>query len=578
MKLNSLNKYISLLILLSSSQFLYAEEQIDIWNKEIKKNTEESIIDKKNPDNKIDSIIFKTPKKNNDIKIENEILDSSQNIKIFGIYDPADNNFDLNMWSQTEAEKIRSSFNRINKIKLSGTASKLFENTILSFAYPPKNMEEKEFIDLKINWMIENKRVDLIEKFLNQNEIFPSKHKLIQYLVDNNIAKANIKEGCKKINFLDKSIKDSYLEKFKIYCLVFNKKNNEAQLQLDILREEDQSDNFFDDKINFLLGVTSKSVQKVKEDNLLNFYLSSVTIKDFKYEPTKNTKKIIWDFLNAANLIKLDDDRDKEKLKSLEDAANRNQFDKQRIFDIYSRITFDLNTLIKAEDIYQTFDNIDARALIYQKYLLSDNEENKIKLLFLLKELFQKDNLSNIYKNFLSDRLKEINIEKVDKTYTEIVQKNIITKEEIKLGKIKFNDKILHKSKILKYFNNEIDQKKAQKELVKIYKKIKKNKKYFFSAKDLALIESLAKDGVKIPNEFDYQKISKNYNVPSSLMKLGESNEPAFLTLKLVEIIGEDEAYNLDPETIYFIINLLNQNNLKKIRNEILITALPQRG
>ena len=37
---------------------------------------------------------------------------------------------------------------------------------------------------------------------------------------------------------------------------------------------------------------------------------------------------------------------------------------------------------MKAEDIYQTLDSIDSRALIYQKYLLSDNEENKIKLLF----------------------------------------------------------------------------------------------------------------------------------------------------------------------------------------------------
>ena len=72
--------------------------------------------------------------------------------------------------------------------------------------------------------------------------------------------------------------------------------------------------------------------------------------------------------------------------------------------------------------------------------------------------------------------------------------------------------------------------------------------------------------------------ISKKYNIPSNLLKLGESNESAFLTLKLVEIIGEDEAYNLDPETIYFITHLLNQNNLKKIRNEILISALPQRS
>ena len=426
--------------------------------------------------------------------------------------------------------------------------------------------------------MIENKKIELIEKFLKQNTTFPNKKKLIQYLVDDNIAKADIKKGCQKISFLDKSIKDSYLDKFKIYCLIFNKNNNEAQLQLDILREENQSDNFFDEKINFLLGVTSKTSEKVKEDNLLNFYLSSVTIKDFKYEPKKDTAKIIWEYLNAANLIKLDDAQDKDKLRGLEIAANQDQFDKQKIFDIYSNIVFDLNSLIKAEDIYQTFDNIDARALVYQKFLLSDNEENKVKLLFILKELFKKDNLSNIFVEFLSNRLKEISLEDIPDSYQEVVQKNIITIEELKLGKIKFDDKILHRSRLLRYFNQEIDQKKAQKDFLKIYKKIKKNKKYFFSAKDIALVESLAKDGFEIPKEFKYQEISKKYNVPSNLLKLRESNESAFLTLKLVEIIGEDEAHNLDPETIYFITHLLNQNNLQKIRNQILISALPLRS
>ena len=578
MKLIGLNKNISLLILLILFKPLYAEEEIDIWNKEIKEKSE-IIIPENNPSNNtINSEIFKKSQTNENIKIENEILENSQDPKIFGIYDPAENNFNLNMWTQTEAEDVRSSFNRINKIQLSNTATKLFENTILSFAFPPKSMEEKEFVNLKINWMIENKRVDLIEKFLKQNNTFPNKKKLIQYLVDSNIAKANIKEGCNKIDFLDKNIKDSYLDKFKIYCLVFNKKKNEAQLQFDILREENKSDNFFDDKISFLLGVTSKTTKKIKDDNLLNFYLSSVTIKNFTYEPTKKTQKIIWEYLNAANLIKLEDDRDKEKLKSLEIAANQNQFDKQKIFDIYSNISFDLNSLIKAEDIYLTFDNIDARALIYQKYLLSDNEENKIKLLFLLKDLFQKDKLSNIFVEFLSDRLKEINLDNVSESYKEVVQKNIITKEELRLGKIKYDDKILHRSRLLRYFNNEIDQKKAQKDFIKIYKKIKKNRKYFFSAKDLALVESLARDGFEIPKELDYREISKKYSIPSNLLELGKSKQSAFLTLKLVEIIGEDEAYNLDPETIYFITHLLNQNNLKKIRNEILISALPQRS
>ena len=92
------------------------------------------------------------------------------------------------------------------------------------------------------------------------------------------------------------------------------------------------------------------------------------------------------------------------------------------------------------------------------------------------------------------------------------------------------------------------------------------------------MVESLAKDGFEIPKEFNYQEISEKYNVPANLLKLGKSKESAFLTLKLVEIIGEDEAYNLDPETIYFITHLLNENNLRKIRNEILISALPQRS
>ena len=102
------------------------------------------------------------------------------------------------MWSETSAEDVRSSIKRINKIELSNISKRLFENTLYSFAYPPQGMDNKEFIDLKINWMIRNKRSDLIEKFLKQNNEFHNKKKVIQYLVDENISKANIKEGCEK--------------------------------------------------------------------------------------------------------------------------------------------------------------------------------------------------------------------------------------------------------------------------------------------------------------------------------------------------------------------------------------------
>ena len=84
-------------------------------------------------------------------------------------------------------------------------------------------------------------------------------------------------------------------------------------------------------------------------------------------------------------------------------------------------------------------------------------------------------------------------------------------------------------------------------------------------------------DGLKIPSDFKIENFSKEYEIPSGLSNLAENNESAFLALKIVEIIGEDEVSQLDSETIYFIVHLLNKTNLKYLRNEIIITALPQR-
>ena len=557
---------------------LKGEDKIDIWKN--KKNNGNIDSNQSNTVNKKDDFkpnLAEPVEANQDILITDGVIDNSREIKVFGVFDPADYNFNLNMWSTTKAEDVRSSIKRIKKINLSKTSNEILENVLLSFSYPPEGMEEKEFVNLKINWLIENNRLNLLEEFLKQNKEFEGKSKAVQYLVDNNIAQANIKEGCEKIKFIDSTIKDSYLEKFKIYCLVFNNKKSQAQLLLDLLREQKQSDKFFDDKINFLLGITEKTSNKINEKNLLNFYLSSVTVKDFNYQPTKKTKKEIWKYLNAANLIKLEDITDKDKIKELEIAANQKQIDRSIIFDIYKQVTFNLNTLINAKNIYQSLESIDARSLLYQKFLLSENNEAKIEYLFLLEELFKKDEIENIYSEFLSDNLKKIGLDNIPEQYKEIAENKLLKNTELQLGKVKYNDKILHQSKIIKFYVENEEGKKIQKEIDKTFKKINKNKKYFYSAKDLALAQSLVKDGFSIPENFNLSELATKYEVPKNLLQLIDKNQNAFLALKIVEIIGEDEPYQLDPETIYFITSLLNQMDLITIRNKVLISALPQR-
>ena len=581
MKLKSFNLYCLLIIFLFSTP-LKSEDEIDIWKKNNAEEKESTQINKKINKEETQKLNFdsiKTIELNQKIEItDGSLKENSQEAKVFGIYDPADNDFDLNMWSSTKAEDIKSSLKRLEKIKLSKTADEILERILMSFAYSPKGMKEDEFTDLKINWLIKNQRTDLIENFVKQNKEFKSKSRAVQYLVDDNIAQADISEGCEKIKFIDKEIKDAYLEKFKIYCLVFNNKKSEAQLLLDLLREQNQSDKFYDDKINFLLGVSDKTSKKINENNLLNFYLSSITNKDFNFKPNKNTKKEIWQYLNASNLIKVEDISDKERLNELELAANKGQINKDIIFKIYQQVPYNLSELINAKDKYQNLQGIEARSLIYQKYLLSEDNESKMEYLFLLEELFKKENLQNIYSKFLSDKIQEIGIENISERYQEIAQSRIIRDDEFALGKVKYNDKILHQSKILKYYFENENEKKVQKDIDKIFKKISKNRKYFYSAKDLALIDSLINDGFSLPSNFDYKNLAEKFDIPKNLLKLIENNQNAFLALKIVEIIGEDEPNELDPETIYFITNLLNKMNLKQIRNLVFNSALPLRA
>ena len=58
------------------------------------------------------------------------------------------------MWSTTKADDVRASIKRLKKIKLSKTSNEILENILLSYSYPPNGMEEKEFVNLKVNWLL----------------------------------------------------------------------------------------------------------------------------------------------------------------------------------------------------------------------------------------------------------------------------------------------------------------------------------------------------------------------------------------------------------------------------------------
>jgi len=347
---------------------------------------------------------------------------------------------------------------------------------------------------------------------------------------------------------------------------------------LDLLKERGFKDPFFENKINFLLGVKENTSQEIVDDNIFNFYLSQITSKNFSYQPNEKTNKYIWRYLSAANLIQIENFEDEEIITTYEKAASSGTYDKKEIFNIYKKILFNVNQLLNADEIYKTLPKYKSRALIYQSILLSDDIEKKLRLAFLLKDLFDADKMFNIYSEELSNILKSLDEQKIPESYASLVEEY---SKEIFLStkNVKFDNSIIHKSKILKYFlEDNYSTQKTEKDFKSVYKKVKRNKKYFISIKDIIVLESLKSDGIGLPEDLNLEELSSKLTIPEGLNSLAKQKQIGLVMLKAVEIIGEDNIEDLDPETIYFLSKILNKLRLRKIRNTILSATLPTRA
>ena len=89
------------------------------------------------------------------------------------------------------------------------------------------------------------------------------------------------------------------------------------------------------------------------------------------------------------------------------------------------------------------------------------------------------------------------------------------------------------------------------------------------------LLESVISDGVQIPKKYSNLFDLNQSNIPNDINLLINNNEIGLVLLRLVEFIGEDELTDIGPETLYFMVSILNKLNLDKIRNDILIKVLP---
>jgi len=580
LKLLSKNYFLVILFSLFFGFATNAQEPVDIWN----------IGEKKSGENK-DSIEIKAEKnipqngiyemqsqKEGELSIEETQTLISKEIKLVGIYDPAENGLDINMWSNSNGDQILNIFKRINKLELSKDAAEILDILLLTNAhYPKMNISKEQFLEIKSKWLIKHSNFDLIEKYLLNNQIINEHPKLTKHLVDYYLSQSDVKKACEIFSGIKEPIQDLYLSKFNIYCLINNNKRDEAQLLIDLQAELGISDKFFNKKVDYLMGYNTEPAIEVSEKTILDFHLSHRTNPEFKFEPKNTTSRQIWKYLSTSNLLDNIGDielTDVEKIASIEKATHEGNYTEKELFELYKRFQFNINQLLNIKESTKVLSRIETRALIYQGILITTEIENKLQLMNALKNSFRNEGIENAFNLELKIFLKNIEEDNVPSNFTTFYQNNL-DDEEKKQANIKINNKILHQSKLINYLKLEKPKKDPTKDINNFLKKIKKNKKYFFSKKDVILVEAFKSDGIKILDKYNnlYQK--NDSEIPSDIQIFINSGDMAAALLRIIEVIGQDNLKNIDEDTLSFIISALNQLNADPLRNRILFKVLP---
>ena len=578
--LNKKNLSIIIISLLLSLPSIAEEKPVDIWNLEKQETdsiSEENLSLEKTEQESQNSIYKMQVDKNKDsIKLDQDL--TSKTIKIAGLYDPEDYGLSISMWSNSDGLLLKKLFESINKYDLSEDASEILNISLLTNAYhPSQNITDDEFLKFKTNWLIKDSNFELIEEYLIKNQITNLHPELMKYMVDRYLSQSDLKKSCEIFSKIKEPLEDEYLSKFNLYCLINYGKNEEAQLILDLKKELGFQDEYYENKINYLFGYIDEANKDVSENSILDFHLAHRTNPEFTFEPNKDTPKSIWKYLSTSNLLyKIQDLEitDIDKISTIEKATHDKNYSEEELFEFYKRFQFNLEQLLNTKESYKTLSSIEGKALVYQRLLLTEEPKLKLELMKILKDIFESEDIGNAFDTELAKFLKKIDETDVPSNFTTFYNQHI-KNDEITNKKIKYNNKILHQSKLVNYFNGDYAKSKIEEDLDKFLKKIKKDKKYFLSKKDIIFLEALKSDGIEISKKYENLYEINKSEMPRDIQEMINNKETGAALLRIIEVIGPKKIEDIDDDTVYFIINTLNQLNADLIRNKLLLKVLP---
>ena len=581
-----LSKRILILSIFVSSSSLVLSEPKDIWKQSqeitIKENQNKKIENSENNLNKdLPQTTFDKEKLNlsvNEISQSEEINDQEL---IFGLYEPEDTKINLNFWSDVDNNLYSRVFETLlNKEKNSLVAVSekvLFSKSNIN-VFEDKGERHLSFI---ADWLINNQKMKLIDQVIDQNKIINKNAKLLKFLFTHYLSLGQIDKACSYTKLMTVDVQSIDLEKYKIFCLINNKKIKQAQSQLELTRETSSLDNFFVGKVNYLTGISDQK-SDINFDNVFYTHLTLITNDslELKYNNFSKSKELRNYFFksNLANKL-LDDamkDTSPDKKKELNDlviflerSVNEDLYPYEKILDIYKKYNFSFNQLFQVEDAVKNLRRPESHAILYQAMLLAQKPDIKLKILNNFKDKLTVNGLEKI-----AEPVYYLELEKIYSSNPDLIDQKIV--EKIKNFKISeenkdksFNNNYFFSSEIKKLLDKKLtkkDKKKILNLLGDFDKKIKE-KSYKLTNKDIALINILNVQKIDLPKSMSDVIYNKEIYIPNEIFNSIEKklNDEAILKT-LLFIADLDETKNNYTRDILAIIKIFDNIKLDSLK------------
>ena len=581
-----LSKRILILSIFVSSSSLVLSEPKDIWKQSqeitIKENQNKKIENLENNLNKdLPQTTFDKEKLNlsvNEISQSEEINDQEL---IFGLYEPEDTKINLNFWSDVDKSLYSRVFETLlNKEKNSLVAVSekvLFSKSNIN-VFEDKGERHLSFI---ADWLINNQKLKLIDQVIDQNKIINKNANLLKFLFTHYLSLGQIDKACSYTKLMTVDVQSIDLEKYKIFCLINNKKIKQAQSQLELARETSSLDNFFIGKVNYLTGISDQK-SDINFDNVFYTHLTLITNDslELKYNNFSKSKELRNYFFksNLANKL-LDDamnDTSPDKKKELNDlviflerSVNEDLYPYEKILDIYKKYNFSFNQLFQIEDAVKNLRRPESHAILYQAMLLAQKPDIKLKILNNFKDKLIVNGLEKI-----AEPVYYLELEKIYSTNPDLIDQKIV--EKIKNFKISeenkdksFNNNYFFSSEIKKLLDKKLTKKDKKKilNLLEDFDKKIKEKSYKLTNKDIALINILNVQKVDLPKSMSDVIYNKEIYIPNEIFNSIEKklNDEAILKT-LLFIADLDETKNNYTRDILAIIKIFDNIKLDSLK------------